>query len=119
MYAQRINAGELSVFLFGWQSDYPRAGDFIASQFACGSGVNVTGLCDRKLDAAMQRASRLQATDPAGANRAWTEIEHRLVEAAIWTPVTNPVSASSFSARTENIQTNPQLGILLSRIWVQ
>lgn len=119
VYAQRIYAGELPVFLFGWVSDYPRAGDFITSQFACGSDLNVTGFCEPKLDAAMLRALRLQGIDPAGANLAWTDIEHRLIEAAIWTPVTNIVSASSFSARTENIQVNPQLGILLSRLWVQ
>ena len=68
VYAQRIYAGELPVFLFGWVSDYPRAGDFITSQFACGSDLNVTGFCEPRLDAAMLRALRLQGIDPAGAN---------------------------------------------------
>jgi ABC-type transport system substrate-binding protein len=120
-YGPGIYAGEPQAFLFGWGSDFPRASDFIISQFSCGAigTTNAPGLCDENLDAAIEDAQRLQATDPAAANAAWIEIEHKLIKDAIWAPFLNPVSASAFSARTENIEVNPEWGILLSRLWVQ
>ena len=118
-YAGAIYAGEPQAYLFGWSSDYPRAVNFLDTQFRCGSPYNTSGLCNESLDAANEEAQRLQATDPAASNSAWIEIEHQLVEDAIWVPVTNLVSAYVFSARTENVQVHPQWGVLLSRLWVQ
>jgi peptide/nickel transport system substrate-binding protein len=118
-YARAIYAGEPQAYLFGWITDYPSAGDFITPQFQCGSFANASNLCDERLDSAIGEALRLQATDPGASNRAWTAIEHGLVEDAIWAPLTNPVSAYVFSARTENVQVHPQWGILLSRLWVR
>jgi YVTN family beta-propeller protein len=118
-YFDAIRAGEPQAYLSGWGSTYPSAGDFIPPQFRCGESENYSGLCIKSLDAQIEEALRLQATDPAASNRAWIEIEHQLVEDAIWAPLTNPVSAYAFSARTENVQVHPQWGILLSRLWVQ
>jgi peptide/nickel transport system substrate-binding protein len=107
------------VYLSGWGPDYPRAATFIADQFRCGAPANPSGLCSDSLDAEIEEAQRLEATDPTASNSAWTEIEHQLVEDAVWAPLTNPVAAYAFSARTENIQVHPLWGILLSRLWVQ
>ncbi len=107
------------VYLSGWGSDYLRAATFIADQFRCGALANSSGLCSDSLDAAIEEAQRLQATDPTASNSAWTDIEHQLVEDAVWAPLTNLVSAYAFSARTKNIQVHPQWGVLLSRLWVQ
>jgi len=111
--------GHPNVYLSGWLSDYPRAGDFIDPQFSCRGFGNPSGLCSESLDAQIDDAHRLQATDPGAANGAWTAIDHRLVLDAVYVPLTNPVSAYVFSARTENVQVHPQWGILLSRLWVQ
>ena len=118
-YWGAVYAGEAQAFLTGWGSIYPSAHDFIYPQFSCGGFANPSGYCSKTLDAAIDEAQRLQATDPAAANSAWIEIEHRLVEEAVWVPLTNPVSTYAFSARTENVQVHPQYGILLSRLWVQ
>jgi peptide/nickel transport system substrate-binding protein len=118
-YYGAINAGKAQAYLSGWGSIYPSAHDFIDPQFRCGVPFNYSGLCSESLDAAIDEAQRLQATDPAAANSAWTEIEHQLVEDAIWLPLTNSVSTFAFSARTQNIQVHPQWWILLSRLWVQ
>jgi YVTN family beta-propeller protein len=118
-YAGGIYAGERQAYLFGWAPDYPRASNFIEPQFRCAAFGNASGLCSESLDARIDDAEQLQASDPAAANRAWTAIEHRLVEDAVWVPLINPVSAYVFSARTENVQVHPQWGVLLSRIWVQ
>ena len=118
-YAEGIYAGEPQMYLFGWGTDYLGAGDFLESQFRCESSVNASNLCSRSLDRRMERAKELQRTDPSAANAAWSEIEHDLVEAGIWAPVTNLVSSHVFSARVGNAQVHPQWGLLLSRLWVR
>ena len=69
-----------------------------------------SGFCSESLNAMFEDALRLQATDPAAANSAWTELDHQLVEEAIVAPVDNPVSTFAFSARVENIQVHPNGG---------
>jgi YVTN family beta-propeller protein len=118
-YGPAVYGGEAQSYLFGWLAGYPGAGDFIPPQFACGAPANASGLCDENVDAAIERAQRLQATDPAAANRTWIQIEHRLVSDAVWAPLANFGATFAFSARTENVQVHPQWGLLLSRLWVQ
>jgi YVTN family beta-propeller protein len=107
------------IYMSGWISDYPGAANFIQAQFACGGFANSSGLCDDELDAAIEEALALNATDPGAANRAWIDIEHSLVEDAQQAPLVNFVATHAISARTENVQINPQWGILLSRLWVR
>ena len=64
-------------------------------------------------------AKQLQATDPAEANRTWTQIEHQLVRDAVWAPLSNPITTYAFSSQVENVQVHPQWGPLLSQIWVE
>jgi peptide/nickel transport system substrate-binding protein len=111
-------AGEPQAHVSGWAPDYPSAGGFISVPFRCDDLGTAPVLCVESLDARIRRAQQLQATDPAAANRAWIEIEHRIVEDAIVAPLTNPVTPYVFSARTENVQVHPVWGILLSRLWV-
>jgi len=118
-YAGAIYAGKPQAYLFGWGADYPRASDFLEPQFRCGADANASGLCSESIDAAIDEAQRIQATDPGASNRAWNAIEHQLVLDAVWAPTMNPLSAYAFSARTENFQVHPVWGILLSRLWVQ
>jgi ABC-type transport system substrate-binding protein len=105
----------------GWISDYPGAGNFIDPQFACGERGfgNPSGWCSQALDARMDEARLLYTTDSGAANRAWADIEHQLVAAAVLAPLTNPLTIHAVSARVENVQVHPQWGILPSRIWVQ
>lgn len=110
--------GHPQVFLYGWIQDWPAAGNFIVPLFSC-DVVNPFGYCSRSLDARVDKALGLQATDPGAADRLWTDIEHRLVEDAALAPLTNPIFTRAVSARVENVQVHPQWGILFSRLWVQ
>jgi YVTN family beta-propeller protein len=111
--------GHPQVFLSGWLQDYPGAGNFIVPLYGCPGSANPFGYCNRSLDARVDEALRLQATDPGAANRLWTGIEHQLVEEAAQAPLTNPVFTRVVSARVENVQVHTQWGILLSRLWVR
>lgn len=122
IYQVTTRAGTLAhpqVYLSGWIGDYPGAGPFIDEQFRCGAVNNPSGYCNRSLDARMDEALMLQSTDPGAAHRLWTDIEQQLVEEAVQAPLTNPVFTQATSARAENVQVNPQWGILLSRLWVR
>jgi ABC-type transport system substrate-binding protein len=109
------------VFMSGWIADYLGARNFIEPQFGCrGSGfANAVGWCDETLADQIEEASALQVTDPGAANRAWAQIEHQLVEAAVQAPITNPLTTHAVSDRVENVQIHPQWGLMLSLIWVQ
>jgi YVTN family beta-propeller protein len=111
--------GHPQAYLNGWIQDYPGASNFIQPLFSCGGFFNTSGLCSKSLDARIDEALRLYATDPGASTRAWTDIEHQLVDDAVMAPLTNPVSTNVVSARTENVQVHPQWGILLSRLWVR
>lgn len=110
-----------NVFLSGWLADYLGARNFIEPQFACGEAgfANGHGWCDETLSERMDEASALQVTDPGAANRAWAEIEHQLVDAAVQAPITNPLRTHAVSDRAENVQVHLQWGLMLSLIWVQ
>jgi peptide/nickel transport system substrate-binding protein len=118
-YFRSIYEGQSKVYVFAWGADYPLASGFIDVLFQCGRPQNVSGFCSPSLDAAMAVARDLQAANPAAANRAWTEIEHRLVEKAVWVPLLNPITPFAFSERVGNIQVHPQDQVLLSRLWVR
>jgi peptide/nickel transport system substrate-binding protein len=107
------------MFLTGWIADYLGASNFITPQFTCGGFGNPNGYCDEELDARIAEAGRLQLGDPGGANRAWSEIEHDLVEDAAIAPLSNPASMYVVSDRIGNAQSNPQWGLLLTRLWVR
>jgi ABC-type transport system substrate-binding protein len=107
------------IYLSGWISDYPGAANFIQPQLGCEGFANSSGLCDEELDADIDGALALPATAPGAANRAWIDIEHGLIEDAAEAPVANYVATHALSERTENVQINPQWGILLSRLWVR
>ena len=106
------------VVSYFWETAYPGASEFVYPQVGCGVSWNVTGYCDEAIDRRIEEARSLQTTDPGSANRAWSEIEHDLVDGAALVPVANPISTFLVSERTGNVQINPQFGLLLSQIWV-
>jgi ABC-type oligopeptide transport system substrate-binding subunit len=118
-FQEGLQTGEPQGFWLGWLPAYPSANEFLSPLFECGSSFNVTGACDEALDDQFEEARARQATDPAAANLMWTEIEHQLVEDAVWVPVANPVVNHSLSTRVGNVQVNPMLGVLFGQLWVR
>ena len=106
------------VLSYVWFSGYPGASEFLSTQYGCGANFNVTGYCDRSIDRRIADARTLQTTDPGSANRAWSEIEHDLVDGATMVPVANPILTFVVSERAGNVAINPQFGVLLSQMWV-
>jgi peptide/nickel transport system substrate-binding protein len=109
-----------------WEPDYPAARDFLQVQYSCRSfarndpgNLNWSEFCDPAADRLMDRALRLQSTDPAGANALWARAERRIVDAAPVLPLDNPKTVDVVSRRVGNYQFNPQIGVLLDQLWVR
>jgi ABC-type transport system substrate-binding protein len=102
----------------GFFADYPAESGFLPPIAGCGAPANSSGFCDRGIDERMERATRLQITDPAAAHRLWSSIEHDIMDAAPWVPLVDRSWVNVVSRRLENFQVNPQWGPLVDQMWV-
>jgi peptide/nickel transport system substrate-binding protein len=106
------------VLSYMWFLGYPGASEFLAPQYGCGANFNVTGFCEETVDRRMEEARSLQTSDPGSANRAWSDLEHDLVDGAALVPLLNPISTLVVSERAGNVRINPLFGMLLGQVWV-
>ncbi|HEY7280908.1 MAG TPA: ABC transporter substrate-binding protein [Actinomycetota bacterium] len=103
----------------GWTTDFPSEEGFIGAIARCDAPSNESGFCDRALDLRMDRASRLQVSDPAAARRQWSSIEHDIVVRAPWVPLVDRNWANLVSGRLGNFLVSPQWGPLVDQMWVR
>jgi peptide/nickel transport system substrate-binding protein len=111
---------------FTWFQDHPTPSNFIEPLLTCRAFVpaspanlNVAELCDRRIDAQVQRAGTLQLRDPAAAGELWSRIDHELVDRAPWVPLYNPRAVTALGARVGNYKYHPFWNVLLDQLWVR
>jgi peptide/nickel transport system substrate-binding protein len=80
--------------------------------------ANTAQYCSRALDAKIERALHLQATDPAVAGSAWAAVDRQIVDQAPAVPLLVPEGIDLLSKRVGNYQHNPPWGVILSQLWV-
>jgi ABC-type oligopeptide transport system substrate-binding subunit len=113
-------ARHVQVAFGGWSPDYPSESGFIVPTLSCGSKENSNVLfCDPAIERRMERALRLQLSDPSAAHRTWTSIEHDLVDLAPWVPLVTRVWVNLVSERLGDFQVHLQYGPLLDQMWVR
>jgi peptide/nickel transport system substrate-binding protein len=110
--------GSWNVAGSGWIADYPAASNFIRL-VSCASPSNFGRFCDRKIDAEIRRALRLQERDPVGANESWTALDRELTNQAPWVFLYSGISADFVSKRVGNYQHHPLWGTLFPQLWVR
>jgi peptide/nickel transport system substrate-binding protein len=111
----------------GWQGAWPSASAFLPSIVGCAAFVpaapnensNLSGFCDRSIDAQRARASAAQAQDPPTATPLWQQVERSLASQAPYVPFYNARAVDFVSKRVGNYQYNPTSGALLSQLWVK
>ena len=120
-YFDQIHApsSDSQIFTYGWIADYPTASNFLNVLFSCDSFANVGHLCDRKVSKALERALRLDSTNPAAAQEVWAEIDRMVSDLAPWAPFLNSRGSDFVSERVGNYLHHPQWGALLSQMWVE
>jgi peptide/nickel transport system substrate-binding protein len=113
------NPRQAQVALTGWFTDYLSPSGFIVPTLACGAPSNISGFCDPDIDRRMERAARLQVTDPTAAHALWSEIDHDIVDQAAWIPLAVRQWVNLVSERAGNFQVHPQYGPLIDQMWVR
>jgi peptide/nickel transport system substrate-binding protein len=116
----------------GWSSDYPAAGQFFLPIFTCRSyspdpnvNVNTAGLCNRRIDAEINRARSLQVSDPPTASALWTKIDHEITDLAPWVVLRAGNAVDFTSQRVGNYTPcwlaywNGTTGACLDQLWVR
>jgi peptide/nickel transport system substrate-binding protein len=124
-YVQNTN-NNVQMSVSQWYQDYPAASNFLYVLLSCDSfhpgsdsSVNIAGFCDKDLDAQMKKALELGITDQAAANKLWTEIDKKMVDAAPWAPLYNPKHIDFVSERLGNFIFNAQFYWMVSQSWVK
>jgi YVTN family beta-propeller protein len=109
----------INVAAGGWAADFPTPSGFLEALQSCHGPGNATGLCDPSLDATMERAKQLQATDGAAAAVAWQTAERRVVSLAALVPTVTTLTTSFTGARVGNVAHHPVFGPLFDQMWVR
>jgi peptide/nickel transport system substrate-binding protein len=105
----------------GWRADYLSPSTFVEAGFSCAARagpepLNLSRLCDRKLERQIDRA---RATPPAEAAGAWAAADRRVTNLAAAVPLTTRRSVVLVSKRVGNVQTHGQWFTLLDQMWVR
>jgi len=124
-YIQNTN-NKVQISLTSWYQDYPAASDFLNVLLGCGSfhpgsdsSINISGFCDKTIDAQMQKALATEQTSMDEANTMWGEVDKAVMTASPTAPIFTPKLIDFLSARVGNYQFSKQFYMLVSQLWVQ
>jgi len=119
------NSGKWNVGWSAWYQDYPAQSDFLNVLLGCGTihpgsdaSPNIAAFCDKSIQSKIDQAESMEATDPAGAAKLWTEIDHAETDAAPWVDMYNPKQIDFLSSNVHGYSWNPQWYILIDRLWL-
>ncbi len=109
-----------------WFQDYPAASDFINVLLGCSyfhprsdASPNISGFCDRSVQAQINEALHVGETDPGAANKQWAQIDRRVTDLAPIVTLFNPKLVDFVSKRLHGYQYNPQGGFLWDLAWIR
>ena len=110
-----------------WYQDYPAASDFINVLLGCdffhpnsNASPNIAEFCDRKhIQPKIEQALNTSVRDLAAANNQWAQIDHDLVDQAVWVSMFNPKYLDFISKRVKGYQFSPQWYFLLDQASVK
>jgi YVTN family beta-propeller protein len=110
----------------GWFADRLVTSNFFRPLFTCGAffpksaaNTNLFEYCNPRLDAKIEQATALQATDPARAAERWAEIDRMVVDQAVAVPWASARNTAVVSKRVGNYESHPLWGTLLDQLWVK
>ena len=116
----------VQISLTQWYQDYPAASDFLNVLFGCSSftpgsdaSINIAGYCDKGVQATMDKAEVLGATDPTAANKIWAQVDKKVTDASAAAVLFAPKNTDFVSKRVGNFIFSAQYYFLLDQAWVQ
>jgi len=124
-YIQNTN-NKVQISVSQWYQDYPEASDFLNVLFGCGSfhegsdsSINISGFCDKDIDAKMQQAMAAAITDKKKANEIWAEVDKAVTDKVPAVFLFTPKHVDFVSKRVGNFIFNPQYYWMINQSWVQ
>lgn len=124
-YIQNTN-NKVQISLTTWYQDYPAAADFLDVLFSCASfhpgsdaSINISGLCDKGLEADLTKAKAAGVTDPAAADAQWAAIDRKVVDMAPVAPLFNLKQIDFVSKRIGNYVFSGEFNFLFQLAWVK
>lgn len=110
----------------GWFADFPVPSNFLEHLFSCASFVprtpfvnaNYSGLCDERVDAAIDAARERQVLDPESGGELWAAADRAVTATAAAIPFASLQAVALVSERVGNYQYHPIYGVLLDQLWV-
>jgi len=124
-YIQNTN-NKVQISLTTWYQDYPAPSNFLNVLFSCASfrpgsdsSINISGLCDKGLDADLAKAMATGIGDPKAAATMWTAIDRKVTDSAASAVLFNPNILDFTSKRLGNYVFSGQYYFLLNLAWVK
>ena len=116
---------KVQIGLTDWYEDYPAPSDFLDVMFSCktfrpgsDASINMSEFCDPAIEAEMDQALAIGATDPQGALKIWTKVDHEMTDQTPAASVFQVHYLDIVAPRVGNFQFNPLYHVLLSQLWV-
>ncbi|MGV1898323.1 ABC transporter substrate-binding protein [Agrobacterium vitis] len=123
-YIQNTN-NKVQLSVTQWYSDYPAASNFINALLGCDSftpgsdsSVNISGFCDKSLQARIDHAMTFPTADQ-GAAKLWAGIDKDLMTQAPILPLFTPKHLDFMSSRVGNYLYSSQYSWLWVQAWVK
>jgi peptide/nickel transport system substrate-binding protein len=120
------NSGKWNVGWSAWYQDYPAPSDFLNVLLGCGSihpnsdaSPNIAAFCDKSVQTQITKAESIEATDPSGAAKIWTQVDHEDTMQAPWVNMYNPKQIDFLAKSVHGYEWNPQWYILIDRMWLK
>ncbi|MEV7887659.1 ABC transporter substrate-binding protein [Streptomyces sp. NPDC002817] len=117
---------KVQLALTSWYQDYPAASDFLNVLLSCASyhpgsdsSINISGFCDKGIDAKMRTALKAAQSDPRGADKQWGAIDQAIMAESPVVPLINPKIVDFTSTRVGNYQFSKQFYMLVGQLWVK
>jgi peptide/nickel transport system substrate-binding protein len=117
---------KVQISLSQWYQDYPAASDFLNVLLGCASfipgsdaSINISGYCDKAVQAKMDAAIVTAQTDQAAADKQWAQVDKDVMTASAVAPLITPKHVDFLSKRVGNYQWSKQYRMIFSQAWVQ
>ena len=124
-YIQNTN-NNVQISVSQWYQDYPAPSNFLNVLLSCASfhpgsdaSVNISGFCDKEIDARMQAALAKGVEDPEGVLAEWGGIDQAIMEKAPVAPLFTPKHVDFTSERVGNFVFSNQFYWVIPQSWVQ
>lgn len=117
---------QVQISVSTWYQDYPAPSNFLNVLFSCASfregsdsSVNISGLCDKGLDADLAKAMSTGVTDPAAAAKLWAAVDRKVTDMAAVAVMFNPKQLDFVSKRLGNYTFSGQFYFMYGKAWVK